>query len=139
LEYRAPEVTLLVLVTMTANTYSSIFPGVVAHTVRLEKNPEEKRGAFSFRQQSAGAPTENARRYGALASETPVMEYVYIEGIPLAQINSSGAVFYIHTDLTGAPEKITDASRTLVWDQIRDPFGNVYSTPTNTTPFPGQS
>jgi RHS repeat-associated protein len=70
------------------------------------------------------------------------IEYVYMEGKPLAQIDSSGNIFYIHTDLTGAPEKITNASRTLVWDQIREPFGGVYFTSVTTTPtnlrFPGQ-
>jgi RHS repeat-associated protein len=69
-------------------------------------------------------------------------EYVYLDGEPLAQIDSSGNIFYIHNDWTGTPQKITNSSRTLVWDYETDPFGVFYAAPTNTTPtkirFPGQ-
>ena len=57
-----------------------------------------------------------------------------MEGQLLAQIDSSGNIFYIHNNQVNAPQKITNASRTLVWDQDTEPFGEVYSTPTNTTP-----
>jgi RHS repeat-associated protein len=71
-----------------------------------------------------------------------IVEYVWAENMPLAQIDSSGNIFYIHTDQTGNPQKITNASRTLVWDREQEPFGETYATPTNTTPtnlrFPGQ-
>lgn len=70
------------------------------------------------------------------------MEYVYMEGEPLAQIDGSGNIVYVHNNQVGAPQKITNPSRTVVFDQIREPFGEVYSTPTNTTPtnirFPNQ-
>jgi len=69
-------------------------------------------------------------------------EYVYMEGTPLAQIDSSGNIFYVHNNQVNAPQKITDASRTLVWDYEIEPFGETYATPTNTDPtnirFPGQ-
>jgi RHS repeat-associated protein len=65
-----------------------------------------------------------------------------MEGELLAQIDSSGNIVYVHNSHIGAPQKITNPSRTLVYDQIREPFGEIYSTPTNTTPtnhrFPGQ-
>ena len=71
-----------------------------------------------------------------------IVEYVWAENMPIAQIDSSGNIFYIHTDQTGNPQKITNASRTLVWDREQEPFGETYATPTNTTPtnlrFPGQ-
>ena len=71
-----------------------------------------------------------------------IVEYVYMEGLPLAQIDSSGNIFYIHNNQVGAPQKITAASRTLVWDYEIEPFGETYATPTNTDPtnirFPGQ-
>ena len=70
------------------------------------------------------------------------VEYVYMEGLPLAQIDSSGNIFYIYSDQVSAPQKMANASRTLVWDYETEPFGETYATPTNTTPtnhrFPGQ-
>lgn len=69
-------------------------------------------------------------------------EYVFLDGMPLAQVESSGAIYYIHTDQLGAPQKMTDASEALVWDREQEPFGEDYATPTNTLPtshrFPGQ-
>ena len=60
----------------------------------------------------------------------------------LAQIDSSGNIFYVHSDQVNNPQKITNASRTLVWDREQEPFGETYATPTSTTPtnhrFPGQ-
>jgi RHS repeat-associated protein len=71
-----------------------------------------------------------------------LVEYVWMEGQLLAQIDSSGNIVYVHSDQVNAPQKITDPSRTLVWDFEREPFGETYATPTNTTPtafrFPGQ-
>lgn len=73
--------------------------------------------------------------------ETSV-EYVWMGDFPLAQIDSSGNIVYIHSDQVNNPQKITNASRTLVWDREQEPFGETYATPTNTTPtnlrFPGQ-
>ena len=73
---------------------------------------------------------------------TTTKEYVWMEGELLAQIDGSGNIVYVHNNQVKAPQKITDPSRTLVFDQISEPFGEVYSTPTNTTPtnvrFPGQ-
>jgi RHS repeat-associated protein len=73
---------------------------------------------------------------------TTTMEYVWMEGELLAQIDGSGNIVYVHNNQVGAPQKITNPSRTLVWDQIIKPFGEIYSTPTSTTPtnwrFPGQ-
>jgi len=73
---------------------------------------------------------------------TTTMEYVWMEGELLAQIDGSGNIVYTHNNQIGAPHKITNPSRTLVWDQIIKPFGEVFSTPTSTTPtnwrFPGQ-
>lgn len=76
------------------------------------------------------------------SSGTTTTEYVWMEGELLAQVDGSGNVVYVHNSYIGAPQKITNPSRTLVFDQIREPFGEIYSTPTNTTPtnwrFPGQ-
>lgn len=81
-----------------------------------------------------------AEANGSTGAKT--MEYVWMEGMLLAQINSSGTIFYVHSDQVNNPQKITNASRTIVWDRIPEPFGETFSTPTNTTPtnhrFPGQ-
>jgi RHS repeat-associated protein len=65
---------------------------------------------------------------------TTTVEYVWLEGELLAQVDGSGNIVYVHNSHIGAPQKITNPSRTLVWDQIREPFGEVSSTPTSTTP-----
>jgi RHS repeat-associated protein len=71
-----------------------------------------------------------------------LVEYVWMEGIPLAQIDSSGNIYYIHDNQIAAPQKITDASMNIKWDREQEPFGEDYATPTNTVPtnlrFPGQ-
>lgn len=76
------------------------------------------------------------------SSGTTTMEYVWMEGELLAQIDGSGNIVYVHNSQVKASQKITNPSRTLVFDQIREPFGEVSSTPTSTTPtnwrFPGQ-
>ena len=73
---------------------------------------------------------------------TTTVEYVWMEGELLAQIDGSGNIVYVHNNQVAMPQKITNPSRTVVWDQIIEPFGDVYSTPTSTTPtnirFPGQ-
>jgi RHS repeat-associated protein len=73
---------------------------------------------------------------------TTTKEYVWMEGMLLAQIDGSGNIAYVHSDQVENPQKITDPSRTLVWDREQEPFGETYATPTNTTPtnhrFPGQ-
>jgi len=70
------------------------------------------------------------------------VEYVYMEGELLAQIDSSGNIYYAHNSQVSAAQKLTNASRTLVFDRIQEPFGEDSSTPTNTDPtnhrFPGQ-
>ena len=71
-----------------------------------------------------------------------LVEYVWMEGMMLAQIDSSGNIVYVHSSQVNAPQKITNPSRTLAWDYETEPFGETYATPTNTTPtnhrFPGQ-
>ena len=73
---------------------------------------------------------------------TTTKEYVWMEGELLAQIDGSGNIVYVHNNQVKMPQKITNPSRTVVWDQIIEPFGEVSSTPTSTTPtnirFPGQ-
>ena len=61
-----------------------------------------------------------------------IVEYVWMEGQLLAQIDSSGNIYYVHNNQVNAPQKMTNASRTLVWDYETEPFGEYYAAPTNT-------
>ena len=68
-------------------------------------------------------------------------EYVYLDDMPLAQIESNGTIYYLHNDQTGTPQKMTDASENVVWDRIQQPFGETVSitgSATNNLRFPGQ-
>ncbi|MEJ1970017.1 MAG: RHS repeat-associated core domain-containing protein [Rhizomicrobium sp.] len=64
--------------------------------------------------------------------------------MPVALVDhstGSATLYYIHTDHLNRPQKITDASATIVWDGAFDPFGNAASvtgTLTNPLRFPGQ-
>jgi RHS repeat-associated protein len=73
---------------------------------------------------------------------TTAIEYIFAEGQLLAQVDSSGNLFYAHNNQIGAPQKMTNSSMTIVFDREQEPFGEDYATPTNTTPtqhrFPGQ-
>jgi RHS repeat-associated protein len=40
----------------------------------------------------------------------------------------SPVVYYIHTDQLGTPQKMTDGSANIVWDNVSDPFGNAVAT-----------
>ena len=68
-------------------------------------------------------------------------EYAWVDGMPVAQIEANGTIYSIHTDQTGTPQKMTNASQAVVWDRIQDPFGNTFSitgTVTDNLRFPGQ-
>jgi RHS repeat-associated protein len=61
--------------------------------------------------------------------------------MPLAQIESNGTIYYIHNDHLGTPQKMTDASKSIVWDRIQKPFGETVSiagTATGNLRFLGQ-
>ena len=69
------------------------------------------------------------------------MEYVWLNDMPLAEMDSSGNVYYVHNDQLGNPQKITDSTPTIVWDRVQQPFGEQYSltsTITSNLRFPGQ-
>jgi RHS repeat-associated protein len=73
------------------------------------------------------------------------VEYVYLEGRPLAQIRHTGsseASYYYHTDHLGTPKMMTSTTGTVVWHVETDPFGNEIGTPIKTVEnnlrFPGQ-
>ena len=58
-----------------------------------------------------------------------IREYVWLNDMPIAQIESSGAIYYIHPDHLGRPQKITDANQNVVWDNELQPFGEGVQNP----------
>jgi len=71
---------------------------------------------------------------GALMSEsngkTGVVSrtYVWLGSLPLAQIESGGAIEYIHADQTNTPQKMTNTAQAVVWNRVQQPFGTTVST-----------
>ena len=59
------------------------------------------------------------------ANGTLIHEYVWLNDMPLAQIESSGTIYYIHPDHLNRPQKMTDANENIVWDNQPQPFGEV--------------
>ncbi len=54
---------------------------------------------------------------------------------------SAPGITYVHTDHLGSPQKMTDATKAIIWDAVYTPFGQVHSitgTATNNQRFPGQ-
>ena len=71
-----------------------------------------------------------------------------LEGVTVADAvrfvsagTSAPGIQYVHTDHLGSPQKMTDATKAIVWDAVFTPFGQVHSitgTATNNQRFPGQ-
>ena len=62
-------------------------------------------------------------------AKTVEYEYVWFNGEPLAQIDTStGGIAYYFNDHLGAPILQTDATGTVVWRVERDPYGERYAT-----------
>jgi len=77
------------------------------------------------------------------ATGTPLRSYVYLNGLPLALVDSSGNIAYVLADQVGQPQKMVDGSATLVWDRVADIFGATVAQPvgmsaSNPLRFPGQ-
>ena len=67
-------------------------------------------------------------------------EYVYLNIAPLAKIVGTNTYYY-HNDHLATPQKMTDASGSVVWSADYKPFGEAtvtVSTITNNLRFPGQ-
>jgi len=75
------------------------------------------------------------------ASGTLVKAYVWLNGQPLAMLDAAGAVYYFHNDHLGTPQKMTNASGTVVWAADYLPFGQAnvtVATVENNLRFAGQ-
>ncbi|WP_186072330.1 RHS repeat domain-containing protein [Burkholderia gladioli] len=63
----------------------------------------------------------------ASASGVPLREYVWLDDLPVAMVETtsgSSSIFYIHTDQLGTPRLMTDGSANIAWENSSDPFGN---------------
>jgi RHS repeat-associated protein len=48
---------------------------------------------------------------------------VVADAIRLVADDVPGNVIYVHSDHLATPQKLTDATQTVVWDRVQDPFG----------------
>lgn len=67
----------------------------------------------------------------ANGSGTVQRDYIWLDDIPVAMVDDTGpspVIDYIHTDQSGTPQKMTDGSASIVWDNLSDPFGNSMAT-----------
>ncbi|HEY0105573.1 MAG TPA: RHS repeat-associated core domain-containing protein [Rhizomicrobium sp.] len=95
---------------------------------------------IQFVYDSAGHLIEEANASTGAA----VREYIWLDDMPVGLVDDTGAgpvLYYIHADHLNRPQKITDASKAVVWDGVFDPFGNpasITGTIINPLRFPGQ-
>ncbi|MBI5639953.1 MAG: RHS domain-containing protein [Nitrospirae bacterium] len=69
-----------------------------------------------------------------------IAQYVYLNGQPIAKIDSAG-ISYIHTDHLGTPTAMTNAAGAKVWEIESQPFGdapNITGSGNLNLRFPGQ-
>lgn len=69
------------------------------------------------------------------ATGAVIKEYIWLDDMPLAMIDSStgtATTYYIHTGPTGEPQMMTNATRGKVWDVAVDPWGKVSPLSTGT-------
>ena len=72
-----------------------------------------------------------------------VRDYIYLNGQPLAVVDSAGTVNYILNDQIGQPQKMLNPSGTVTWQRVSGIFGDTVTQLTGTTAanpqrFPGQ-
>jgi RHS repeat-associated protein len=80
------------------------------------------------------------------ATGNAIREYLWLGALPVGYVDRLGSggasrLFFIHADHLARPQKITDASRAIVWDGVFAPFGEIHSITgsiVNVLMFPGQ-
>ena len=93
----------------------------------------------------AGITQFHYDRAGRLIAEsdnlgTVLREHIWMDDLPVGYV-AAGAVYYVHPDHLGAPQRITDGGQNLVWDAAFTPFGEVAQVNAGVTEnlrFPGQ-
>jgi RHS repeat-associated protein len=54
---------------------------------------------------------------------TPIREYVYLNGVPVLQVEGA-TKFYLHPDPLGTPRSATDSAKDIVWTWGGEAFGS---------------
>ena len=79
------------------------------------------------------------------ATGQTLREYIYVNGQQIALVDDTDspdeAVYFVHNDHLGTPQKISDESQVVVWDAVYQPFGEVEivsDVVENNLRFPGQ-
>lgn len=99
-------------------------------------------GSYSYnglgqRTQKRGPYGDYDYRYGlngellaeTTVAGTPVSEYIYLNGRPLAMIQDGFDLYYIHNDHLGTPHSMSDVGGRLVWRAEYDPYGRATVNP----------
>ena len=79
-----------------------------------------------------GSTTQNVTNTaaGKLLSENDLhsgqtADYIYLNGKPIGEVNpTNGRIYFMHTDSLGTPDRVTDSTKTVVWNAIYNPFGD---------------
>jgi RHS repeat-associated protein len=68
-----------------------------------------------------------------------IAQYVYLDGLLLAEVNGTGGISFIHSDHLGTPQKISNAAGSVINDYRWQPFGEAMPANSNhRVKFPGQ-
>jgi RHS repeat-associated protein len=68
-----------------------------------------------------------------------VAQYVYLDGLLLAEVNGTGVISFIHSDHLGTPQKVSNAAGSVINDYRWQPFGEAMPANMNhRIKFPGQ-
>ncbi len=64
------------------------------------------------------------------ASGNGSKQYIWLYDLPIADIEDSAhpTIHWAHADQLGTPRKLTNATPTIVWDRVTEPFGEIYYT-----------
>ena len=71
---------------------------------------------------------------------TPLADYIYLDGRPVATLTPAGALYFLQDDMLGTPQLATDSSQNTAWQATYTPFGqaSVSGTLTQNLRLPGQ-
>ncbi len=94
---------------------------------------------------AAGVTQFHYDRAGHLIAESDnlgnvMREHLWLDDMPVGYV-TAGALYYVHPDHLGTPQRITDGGQNVVWDMALAPFGAVVQLSAGVTEnlrFPGQ-
>jgi RHS repeat-associated protein len=56
---------------------------------------------------------------------TPIADFIYEDGRPIAEIANGGTLYFMHDDPLGTPSAVTNGKQGVVWSATYQPFGTV--------------